>query len=1338
MQTLFKKTIAHLTIVSIFMPNVAVCMHADEEAAERGFVRAPFSAPVPINARNQGEWSWTDDAGKASPPGASYIPLKERGKGFLPSARELAEPLLEDRDGDGVEDADSLPHSSSEGEDTLPQDSRLRAFLQQMGWTEADLTAPLNLATLQKLAQVEMSFWPPRWVSMDHLLEKLFYAPLLNRDGIAYTDQGKPTKACCSRFWIRGKAIPLKSKSIRRQAVGINALREGVEDGILDTLHLTLTFLLGYQLTSSTRVNLFDTFNQADHNSILGIANLMHRQPAVFAVLATPLAFGLGKALWNAFQMDESTMQAVNRKKESIDAYGQGLWQDWLRPLLPLPPMDRYLARLQRLILWDGQLSGEARAKAFEAIVVLAKDRHGYSQLSAMYSLGRIAHGLHLKDTSKLKEIYDKQTLLQLLSLKTRALETLQTLRKDLHQRQGCNYTLINALYADSLLWSLGQSPSKTTSVLMSTFKAGKVTVQALFLKMIIETIIEYINCPDKPGFTWTGYQPWASDYSENCFDELVRQFNIIPGQPASSLVDNLSEYYFPGGTYSLDLSNKGIEGDVIVEIIQGFVKNDITLTSLNLASNSVNKARFFEAMLPSLSSLTQLNLSNNGIEDPKVKSISADTMALAQGFKSLPFLTALDLSHNEIGSTDSQGTVAIGNGLRNLITLTYLDLSGNEIGRRGSQGAVAIGNGLQYLTRLTLFDFSGNEIGGYDSQGVVAIGNGLPYLNRLTSLDLSRNEIGWTSSQGTVAIGNALPYLNRLTFLDLSRNDIGWIDSNGTVAIGNGLPYLVRLTSLDLSINSIGHRDSQGVMSLVHALSCLKELHVFNIQPQSPALNSTYIALLNQALASTDVRSPIPLTLSTEEDVNNYFARVPHNTASFNFSALIGNPQIIVPLMKILVTYPSLTSLDLSYNYIGYTDPQGIVFIGNGLRNLTSLTTLDLSNNYIGNRDSQGPAAIGNSLQYLTRLTSLDLSSNGVGYIDSKGTVAIGNALRNLASLTFLNLSNNYIGNTDSQGTAVIGNGVRHLTSLTSLDLSFNGIGNTDSQGTVAIGNGLQYTTSLTFLDVSNNGIGYTDSQGTVAIGNGLQYTASLTFLDVSNNDIGYTDSQGTVALGNGLQYLPFLKILQLSGNNIGSTDKVGPEAILKALPKLPNLQTIGLSGMQNISWSDGAQVLASLRGEALRAACEAELCFSTPLHPVNPTQPQPLTLPAPVHTDSLAQEGLSLLSHTSSAVPRAQPMGHDLWRALSSAVASIKPWLSFDAWLDSAKKSAFNLAVERDPYTGQFVNAMPATFPNLLIPNHDRWTPQIPEDQLFLNASVLAGPPSLLPGSQPLSVTP
>lgn len=240
---------------------------------------------------------------------------------------------------------------------------------------------------------------------------------------------------------------------------------------------------------------------------------------------------------------------------------------------------------------------------------------------------------------------------------------------------------------------------------------------------------------------------------------------------------------------------------------------------------------------------------------------------------------------------------------------------------------------------------------------------------------------------------------------------------------------------------------------------------------------------------------------------------------------------------------YPFLmdiTHLDLSNNFIGAEDSNGIIAFAEGFSALKKLISLDISENMIGSTDSKGAVVLGQQLAILSNLTYLDLSENYIDVTGSQGMSAIGRTLPSLGELLYLNLSNNALGVSDSNGTITLSQGLSSLTRLTSFDISINSIGFTDSQGEVALGKAILYLRQVNHIDLSRNGIGYIDSQGLKSISTGLSQLSCLVSLGFSKNFIGYTDSQGSTAIGDGLSNLTQLSFLDISGNYIAS-DSLG-----------------------------------------------------------------------------------------------------------------------------------------------------------------------------------------------------
>jgi hypothetical protein len=234
-----------------------------------------------------------------------------------------------------------------------------------------------------------------------------------------------------------------------------------------------------------------------------------------------------------------------------------------------------------------------------------------------------------------------------------------------------------------------------------------------------------------------------------------------------------------------------------------------------NLARSLRDKRDFPLYLYLHLPDLTSLNLKRRAIGD---KELQAFVSAVASG--SLPNLTHLDLSHNEITNMDELAAVAS----ESLPNLTNLDLSHNKITGLDELAVVAM--------RLTHLDLSHNEITdkGLDELAVVAMPNlthlGLSHnkitdkgldelavvaMPNLTHLDLSHNKITDKGLDELAVV--AMESLPNLTHLDLSHNKITDKGVNElAVVVMESLP---RLTHLDLSQNVGITADSMGLSVL-------------------------------------------------------------------------------------------------------------------------------------------------------------------------------------------------------------------------------------------------------------------------------------------------------------------------------------------------------------------------------------------------------------------------------------------------------------------------------------------------------------------------------------------
>jgi len=266
---------------------------------------------------------------------------------------------------------------------------------------------------------------------------------------------------------------------------------------------------------------------------------------------------------------------------------------------------------------------------------------------------------------------------------------------------------------------------------------------------------------------------------------------------------------------------------------------------------------------------ISLVNLSRH-LPSPNVPTVDA-LMACLQ---TRLFLTNLDLSYNEIGSTDDtdvSGTIALGHGIAKLSKLRILNLSNNKIGYGdmfNTSGTTALAHGIAHLTHLKKLALSNNKIGlgdNFDPSGTIALGHGIDVLHQLEDLDLSINGIGsWDNdnASGTIALSHGIGSKNTLTTLTLAGNGIGVcagvdvcksINPSGTMALGHNIGTLHNLKKLNLSDNWIGYGDnknSSGTITLSHAIGLLEKLSLLDLSDNYFSWTDSIIVLaqsLNQ-----------------------------------------------------------------------------------------------------------------------------------------------------------------------------------------------------------------------------------------------------------------------------------------------------------------------------------------------------------------------------------------------------------------------------------------------------------------------------------------------------------
>jgi Leucine-rich repeat (LRR) protein len=1126
------------------------------------------------------------------------------------------------RESDGKKTEVELEYQSLAADD---EHAELYQFLESFGVTRQYIDqARIPNTALWKLYQQEFScFSWMKWSSLDHAIEKHLQWPLLS-----LTDIGLETpQKCNGRVRPYERSVLLKTTGGLIKAYAVRGFVQGIEMGLLESVHYFIYGMLAYRLgeLAHTGQSNFEEFQAIfSSSSQKGIDSLVRSLAGLEArwlklILATPGVLGVMQGILRmrgVRSISTTEMKKIADRTHIHLEHPGSIWRDIiLEKILLLFNFFSLSSRVQKLeqwVRWDGRLDPQSRKQAFELIRRVAREGDKITQLNALESLAKIAHGIGLKDLPRLRQAgYSPAELVGLLAIKATALVDLIELSssaviEDNKAQSGKRRRLFTSaprrLYASYLLWWLGQSTSWWTQRLPFTLlKIVKLGLEALFLQKIAVSILEAIACPDKPGFQFgNGYQDWASDYTVECFTTRVKFFRTIDiNESITVLVGEIPQYHLTELT-TLSLSNKYLTEEEASQIVQAVIQQGAPLQTLDLDANQISALS--ESMFSGLNQLANLDLSYNQINvlsegvfsglsqltnlDLYVNRISVLSEGVFSGlsqltimklglnqinvlsegvFSGLSQLTHLDLYDNRI-SVFSQGVFS------GLSQLANLDLNYNQI----SVLSEGVFSGLSQLTHLDLYDnrisvLSEGMFSGLSQLTTLSLGlNRISVLNegvfsglsQLTDLELSHNRI-------SVLNKSVFSELSQLQALDLSNN---WINTNTIVSVLVSLP--VTLTELDISANQID--------ALPQNFSALLPV----------GLTSLLIGR-NRFIPSVltpEFMAYFPFRLTVLGLDSSFIKNIAAGSFS-NFSALttldLYDNRINVLSEGVFSGLSQLIDLELSGNQIsilnedvfsGLSQLTGLVLISNQISvlsegvfsGLSQLIYLDLHGNQI-NALSEGvfselsqltvlgfgfnPISVFNEGAFsgLSQLTDLYLNSNQISVL-SEGVFS------GLTQLTYLDLSDNRI--------RVLSEGVfSELSQLTDLDLSYNQI-NVLSEGVFS------ELSQLTDLDLSYNQINVL-SEGV------FSEFSQLTSLDLWGNLLNDT------AIQNLTRNFPYQLItLDVSHNQIGND---GALALAKILP-CTNLTTIDFVGNP----ANDTTLAIVAQQAALQKVCDDQRCHA------------------------------------------------------------------------------------------------------------------------------------------------
>ncbi|HQS85041.1 MAG TPA: hypothetical protein PLY23_09155 [Alphaproteobacteria bacterium] len=653
-----------------------------------------------------------------------------------------------------------------------------------------------------------------------------------------------------SRLWLHGRSFPLEGKDLRR-VLAINTSLEATEEVLIEGVHTLFLFLMLSQVFYSIKDHTdFGTvfqliYKNSDENSVRDLYQLGSPIPhaqGLWALLALPFVWGTFKGLKTYYHPEkENLIEAI----ETLKRFPISFYQDNIRWFFPCSPYEHAFHELTEALLFEKKVLSQEKIEILESINRFSEIHGGRSRMFSYYTFYNVIDGVSSRNFSLLSETVQEE----ILEEKSLALHFLMRAG---HQPYKGFFKFIPAFYARYLLWTLGQCEGLAENITFLGLRGFKTAITVLLFKVIIQGILDILDCPQQQGQTWTGPAAWSTLYTYECFQAYMKTFsNPIPGQPVEMLTGIFSQFHLPSEV-SLDLSDKTLNGTSISQILQAFLQAQpsVTIIDLDLSSNNLGETSY------------------------------EDTMALSNAFQNLRHLRKLNISLNLFGFSNSLNTFAFSKGLRYLTNLYILDLSHNWIGYTNSNGTIALAQALRSLTNLQTLILSWNDIEQTDAQGTVELGITFLDLTNLRRLDLSQNWIGNTSSYGTRALAISLQALINIQVLNLWANSIGNTDSLGIYRLGQSLSYLSNLEVLDLSSNLIGNTDSEGIDALGDTLSNMDGLKNVYLQ-QNPFYTTSYCQEYISPL-----RISCPLYFSDTSSLLTYLKSLSTFTTSINLNS--------------------------------------------------------------------------------------------------------------------------------------------------------------------------------------------------------------------------------------------------------------------------------------------------------------------------------------------------------------------------------------------------------------------------------------------------------------------
>ena len=613
-----------------------------------------------------------------------------------------------------------------------------------------------------------------------------------------------------------------------------------------------------------------------------------------------------------------------------------------------------------------------------------------------------------------------------------------------------------------------------------------------------------------------------------------LTEFNIANSNIGSKAADEIAGILFQ----NIKIQKFSIQGRNIIEMVN--IKQ-ITKSLQNPNISSLTKFAFsgFRINRFVVEDITAILSHNTKLEILKIcNTINLEMSGFKisralQNISNISSLTELNISNNNVGSEAANDITAV---LYNNPTLQKLYIHGNNL---ETSGAIKISRALQCISTLTVCNISNNNIGDEAADYIAAI------------LHCNNNIKIFLIDDNNFNEANAIKIIGGLCNTNFILFSVSVMKFNGK-EIGSNIRVILNEDLLLIHGDKFGkakasHCTSSQIVSdyniesetaedMAIVLAKVKRCHLGRIDLENSIVLNFVRTLMHNTLAMTEFQvSDSNIGNEAVDDI----ATALSSSTQLQKLIMQDNAIEILNTLKIiesLQNISSLTRLDISSSNIDSDTADNIAAV------LSHNTKLQMLNIYKSNLGTPGTIKIVQSLQNASSLTEFNISNNNIGSEAADDIVAV---------LSNFKLQKIYIhgNNLETSGAIKIARGLNSVSSFTEFNISNNNIGSEAAGDIAAV---LSHNTKLQIICVDGNNL---DTSGAIEIARGLNNISSLIEFGISNNNIGCEAADDIAAV---LSHNTKLQTFHINQNNLQASSII---KIIRALQHASSLSDFDFS---------------------------------------------------------------------------------------------------------------------------------------------------------------------------------